>query len=116
MHTMQAMMFLQDADFSGSAVNAQKAQMMHAMMAILPVFILIALAAFAFMIFLYWRIFSKAGMSPWLSLLLFVPFGSIIMQCILAFGEWPALTARVVLPAYPVIPTTPSVPPPTPGV
>jgi hypothetical protein len=40
-------------------------------------------------IFLWWRIFSKAGHSGVFSLLILAPFGTIIMLCILAFSEWP---------------------------
>ena len=40
-------------------------------------------------IFLWWRIFSKAGYSGALGLLLLVPFGVLIMLCILAFSQWP---------------------------
>lgn len=48
-------------------------------------------AATVFKIFLWWRIFSKAGYSGALGLLMLVPFGSLIMLCILAFSQWPIL-------------------------
>jgi len=39
-----------------------------------------------------WVIFRKAGYSPWLSFLVFVPIiGSLVQALILAFGSWPAL-------------------------
>jgi uncharacterized membrane protein YhaH (DUF805 family) len=39
-----------------------------------------------------WVIFRKAGYSPWLSLLVFVPVvGTLVQALILAFGSWPAL-------------------------
>jgi hypothetical protein len=39
-----------------------------------------------------WKIFGKTGMSPWLSLLVFIPgLGGLICVLILAFGRWPAL-------------------------
>jgi thiol:disulfide interchange protein len=55
------------------------------------VFILIFLA---FGIWLFWRIFTKAGMSGAMSLLLLVPgFGFLIVLCILAFGTWKVVPA-----------------------
>ncbi len=50
--------------------------------------ILIAFAILAFFIYLFWRVFTKAGLSGPLSLLVLVPFGPIIVLCILAFSEW----------------------------
>ena len=53
--------------------------------------VLVGLAVTAFVIWLYCRIFSKTGY-PWaLGFLIVVPFGNIIILCILAFGDWPAL-------------------------
>ncbi len=53
--------------------------------------VFVGLAILAFSIFLYCRIFSKTGY-PWaLGFLILVPFGNIIILCILAFGDWPAL-------------------------
>jgi len=49
----------------------------------------IGLAIVAFVIFMWWRIFSKAGYPGWLSLLFLVPFAKIILYCVLAFSEWP---------------------------
>ncbi len=94
MHTFQSLLaFFQDTDSSSAttAAAAAEANIQHIILGMIPFLILFGLACCAFMIFLYWRIFSKTGMSPWLSLLLLVPFGSLIMQCILAFGDWPAL-------------------------
>jgi len=50
---------------------------------------IIGLAFIVLSIVIYWRIFSKAGYSGALSLLLLVPVANIIMLCVLAFGEWP---------------------------
>jgi uncharacterized membrane protein YhaH (DUF805 family) len=83
--------------------------------------LLIILAFVAFWIFLYWRIFAKAGMSGALSLLILLPFlGYPIVLCILAFGEWKVIPAPVQYgqlyppppPGYP--PPPPSYPPPPP--
>jgi hypothetical protein len=48
-----------------------------------------ALIATIIKIFLWWRIFSKTGNSGAFSFLIFVPFGTLIIMCILAFGQWP---------------------------
>jgi len=44
-----------------------------------------------FQLLLWWKIFSKAGFSGALGLLIFVPFGPMIMLCIMAFSKWPIL-------------------------
>jgi len=47
--------------------------------------------AVAFSILVYSLIFRKTGY-PWpLGFLVLVPFGSLIIQCILAFTDWPVL-------------------------
>ncbi len=55
---------------------------------ILLVFFII-LPAFLLKLFLWWRVFSKAGYSGAFSLLILAPFGTLIMLCILAFSQWP---------------------------
>lgn len=42
----------------------------------------------------FWFIFSKAGYSKWLSLLLIVPFVNLIMIYFLAFSKWPILKKK----------------------
>jgi hypothetical protein len=52
----------------------------------------------------YWVIFRKAGFTPWLSLLMFVPLGNIIMLYVLAFSEWKvAPVERLPYPIYPPV-------------
>jgi hypothetical protein len=36
----------------------------------------------------YWKIFSKAGFSAWLSLLILFPLVNLIVLYIVAFSEW----------------------------
>jgi len=36
----------------------------------------------------YWKIFSKAGFSGWLSVLMAIPFVNLIVLYIIAFSEW----------------------------
>jgi hypothetical protein len=50
----------------------------------------------------FWMIFKKAGFSPWLVLLLFVPLANIIVLYILAFSEWKVVPiSQVAGAAYP---------------
>jgi hypothetical protein len=52
-------------------------------------FVLI-IAIVAFTIWVYWRIFAKAGYNGAMSLLNLVPgVGPIICMCVLGFGRWP---------------------------
>jgi hypothetical protein len=73
------------------------------------VIMLFVLAAAVFMIFLFWRIFAKAGMPGPLALILLLgPPGMLITVCILAFAEWkvvPAPALTYVPPAYPPAPS-----------
>ncbi|HUT31151.1 MAG TPA: hypothetical protein VMX13_15255 [Sedimentisphaerales bacterium] len=51
--------------------------------------ILVSLIVTAVMVWVYCRIFSKAGY-PWaLGLLMLVPIANIVMPFVLAFGDWP---------------------------
>lgn len=36
-----------------------------------------------------WRVFARAGLTPALSLMVFLPFGGFIAPMILAFSQWP---------------------------
>lgn len=73
------------------------------------IFFLFGIAIAAFAVFLFWRIFTKAGLSGPLALLVLVPgVGWIIALCILAFSEWPVTP----IPSAPYYP--PVYPPPAP--
>ena len=39
----------------------------------------------------FWFICKKAGLSPWLSLIILIPLGAIVLPFMLAFMEWPSL-------------------------
>ena len=84
----------------------QVKKMAMAVLAIMPIIILVALAV---VIVPFWFICKKAGFSPWLSLLNIVPFGGLILMYVLAFGEWKV--APVPQPGWPPMP-----PPPPPHV
>ena len=53
------------------------------------VFFLFSLAIAIFFVYVWWRIFSKAGYSGAMSLLLLVPIANLVVILILSFGEWP---------------------------
>ncbi|MGI5917990.1 MAG: hypothetical protein ACOX9A_16260 [Anaerolineae bacterium] len=50
---------------------------------------LFGLALLILSVVIYWRIFSKAGYSGALGLLMFIPIANLIALLILAFGTWP---------------------------
>lgn len=50
---------------------------------------LVLIAAVAFGIWIWWRIFKKMGMSGAWSLLMLFPLTNFIMKIFLAFSEWP---------------------------
>ena len=37
----------------------------------------------------FWRIFKKAGFSPWFSILMPIPLLNVVMCFFLAFARWP---------------------------
>lgn len=43
------------------------------------------------LVFPLWRIFKRAGKHPAFSLLVFMPFGLLIVTLILSFSRWPAI-------------------------
>ena len=83
------------------------------------VFLFIAVIIVAFVIFLFWRIFVKAGMAGPLSLLILLwPIGLIVDLCILAFARWNVVPAppqygalQPYPPPYPPAPPGPPAPP-----
>ena len=71
-------------------MDPQQQQHIAGMMASMGVaFLFLGLLIAAFVIFLFWRVFTKAGMSGALALLVLLPgIGWIIALCILAFSDW----------------------------
>ena len=54
------------------------------------------LLTFLVKIFLWWKIFSKAGFSGAFAFLILVPFvGNLIVLCVLAFSNWPIFNRAV---------------------
>ena len=87
-----------------STSSDPSAAALAAMAAMSGVFLLGGLVFTVFMIWIYFLILKKAGMNPWLSLLMLVPLAGFVVLLILAFGEWPverenrALRAQLSLP------------------
>ena len=52
---------------------------------------MIALLWGVFGVLPFWFICRKAGLTPWLSLIMLVPLGAIVLPFVMAFIEWPAL-------------------------
>lgn len=53
-------------------------------------FLVIGLAVTVLFVWLFWRVFAKAGYNPALGLLCLIPsVGWIVCMIILAFGTWP---------------------------
>lgn len=74
------------------------------------VILLLVAMVLAFAVFLYWRILSKAGLPGALGILAIIPFGAVILLCILAFSRWnvvPAERPYSGLPPYPPPPAPP---------
>jgi len=92
---MNLLALVLQADSTEQQVAAQRALAGLGVGFFLFVFVF-GIAIVAFFIWLLWRIFTKAGMSGALSLLVLVPgVGGIIVLCILAFGTWKVVPAPV---------------------
>jgi hypothetical protein len=103
-------MRLVDLLLQSTNVDPAAAQRMAmTILAILPVFIVIGLAI---IVVPTWFICKKAGFSPWLSLLNFIPAGNLILLYILAFAEWKVVPApQAAWPQQPPPPPFPPYPP-----
>jgi peptidoglycan biosynthesis protein MviN/MurJ (putative lipid II flippase) len=77
--------------------------------AVLPFVFVIVLIAVVVGILPYWKIFSKAGFSGWMSLLMLVPLLNVVVLYIVAFSQWnvqpTSFTQQV--PPPPVLPKHP---------
>lgn len=69
--------------------------------------LVVAVVCMAVIVLPFWFICKKAGLSPWLSLLWFVPMGGLVLCYVLAFSEWKVVPATQL--AY--IPPMPPYPP-----
>ncbi len=74
----------------GTPDQAMIGKMALAFVAILPIVLVVGLAL---VIIPSWFICKKAGFNPWLSLLIAVPPGGLILLYILAFSNWKVVPA-----------------------
>jgi hypothetical protein len=90
-------------------MDQQQINLIHGMMVVMPFFILIGALI---VIIPYWFIWKKAGFSPFLSLLMFVPGVNIIMLYVLAFSQWKVVPATQSVTNFTYqYPPTPPAPP-----
>ena len=68
-------------------------QAMGILAAIAALYGVILLVAAIVIVIPTWFICKKAGFSPWLSLLMIVPFGGLVLLYVLAFAEWKVVPA-----------------------
>ena len=97
---------------SSTDPSAIQQQVQSMMMVMIPIILIAVVVGLAIVVIPFWFICKKAGMSPWLSLLNFIPLGNLVLLYILAFGEWKVVPAPQ-FAAYPapVPPPYPPVPP-----
>ncbi|MHC4552660.1 MAG: hypothetical protein ACYSUT_07830 [Planctomycetota bacterium] len=76
-------------------------------------YLLFALLGTALAIFLFSRIFSKAGFNWAMAFILLVPgVGGLVVMIMLAFMDWPALKELQALKGHAQAPSAPASPPP----
>jgi hypothetical protein len=79
---------------------------------LIPVAFIFGLVFVAITIVPLWQICKKAGFSPWLSLLILVPFGALILLYVLAFARWKVAPLPQYGTSYPPGSNPPAVYPP----
>ena len=86
-------------------------QNMHFLALFVGVYLVFIVLVLIAIIIPTWFICKKAGFSPWLSLLVVVPFGGLVLLYVLAFADWKVVPAPQ--PAYwpPQQPPYPPLPP-----
>ncbi|MGB8031931.1 MAG: hypothetical protein WCF30_19940 [Terracidiphilus sp.] len=86
----------------------------HALMVMVPIFMLVGVIFLAIIIIPFWFICKKAGFSPWLSLLNVIPLGNLVLVYVLAFAQWKVMpipqAGWVPQPPYPPKPPYPQPP------
>jgi hypothetical protein len=53
--------------------------------------ILVVLIVGGLLLFLFWKVFTKAGYPGYFALAMFIPIVNLALWCFLAFAEWPVL-------------------------
>ena len=74
----------------------------HMAMFFIPI-ILFGIVANVVLFIPFWFIFKKAGFSPWLAVLMFVPLANVIILYVVAFSQWKVAP----IPPYSVTPFQP---------
>lgn len=78
---------------------------------LMPFFGLFFLIGIVIYIIPFWMIFKKAGFTPWLALLLFIPLANIIILYVLAFAQWKVAPVAQLPGGYPPTAYPPAYPP-----
>jgi hypothetical protein len=78
---------------------------------LMPFVFFLGLFFIAIVIIPLWQICKKAGFSPWLSLLILVPFGGLILLYVLAFARWKVAPLPQYAGGYPPTAYPPAYPP-----
>jgi hypothetical protein len=78
---------------------------------LMPFFGLFFLIGIVIYIIPFWMIFKKAGFTPWLALLLFIPLANIIILYVLAFSQWKVAPVAQLPGGYPPNAYPPAYPP-----
>jgi hypothetical protein len=78
---------------------------------LIPFFGFFAFVGIFIYIIPFWMIFKKAGFSPWMALLLFIPLANIIILYVLAFSQWKVVPAPQLTGSYPPNAYPPAYPP-----
>lgn len=92
-----------------SPSDAMQQSMHHALGVLIPILFIVSVIAVAMIVIPFWFICKKAGLSPWLTLLNFLPGGGLVLIYVLAFAEWKVVPAPQMFP-YP-LPYQPPYPP-----
>lgn len=66
---------------------------LNAVMGVLAMMPILIAFVVAIILIPAWFICKKAGFSPWLSLLIVVPFGGLVLLYVLAFSDWRVVPA-----------------------
>ncbi len=96
--------------------DAMQQSVRHAMMMMIPIFMVLGIIALAIILIPFWFICKKAGMSPWLTLLNIIPLGNLVLIYVLAFAEWKVVPVAQLAPypgEYPPLPPQYPPAPPT---
>jgi hypothetical protein len=97
-------------------MNGDTQQMAAGMAAFVGIYLVFCLVVVTAVIIPLWFICKKAGFSPWLSLLVIVPFGGLVLLYVLAFAEWKVVPAPHLAFQTPLPPPPPQQPPLPPQV